>query len=227
MVSAVYTPDGIVISTLDFDNYIIRTTSRQEDCIKNINIVGHSHVITFWNKYAMLYHQMDCYRYNSSIKQLLHSVMQRWGDKKPSIYELMPYIKKAIIDNNIDIIGVMGGYSKSRSGQWDPYVYQILGTDIRRINANQNGEINYNCVFLEKETCFGRLLRDVRVKNGDDWEDLEPVNIRCDLFSLEKALDLSKFILDTAHYINNINTSESTKYRTESVLITLDNITVI
>ena len=226
MVAAVYTPDGIVLSTLDFDNYIIRAGKKIENYIESINIVGHSHIINFWDKYVLVYHQMDRYRYNPSIKALFKKVMQRW-DAIPQIFELMPYIKKTIMENNIDIIGIMGGFSKSNNGQWDPYVFQILGDDIRRINSNENGDINYSCVFLEKETCFGRLLRDVRVKNGDAWEDLEPINIRCDLFSVDKAIDLSKFILNTANYLNNINSSESSAYRIESVVITSDNITLI
>lgn len=224
MIVTVYTPDGIVISTLDNDSYYHCVKRSGEDYIEKLNIAGHPHTIQFWNRYALVFHQVDEYQYNDKLKPLLEEVMNNWPDAVPPIYEFMPYIKKQILDNELDLIGVMGGYSRSQNGTFDPYVYQILGSDIRRININHTGDITYNCVFLEKETVFGRILRGVKIQNGDNWEELPPLNIRCDLFSINKALKLSRFILNTSQQLAEINSSEAREYEIESIIVTRDNL---
>lgn len=221
MTATVFTPDGIVISTYASDTYYQASKRGDDDYIEKINIVGHPHIINFWNQYALVFHQADEFSYNAGLKSMIEEVKRKWPDDDiPVIYELMPYIKKQIMDNGIQIIGIMGGYSRTKEGSFDPYVYQILGNDIRRININNSGEITYNCVFLEKETVFGRLLRDVQVKNGESWESLPPVQLRCDLFSITKAKELTSFILKTCHAINTINQSASNIIDIETAVIT-------
>lgn len=227
MTTTVFIPDGIVISTLDSDSFYMSTRRNDTDNIDLINIVGHPHVVTFWNKYALMFHQAGEFSYDKGLNYILSEVMLRWQDSIPPIYDLMPYIKKQIVDNNLEIIGIMGGYSNSTENRIEPYVYQILGNDVRRINIDSAGKITYNCVFLEKETSFGRLLRDVKVKNGEDWEQLPPLNIRCDLFSVRKALDLTEFILRTSEYLSQINSSDVPKHRIENVVITPDKLTLV
>jgi len=227
MISTVFTPDGIVISTIDSDSFYQSSKRNDSNNIELINIVGHPHVVTFWNRYAMVFHQADEFSYQTGIQYMLAEVMQRWKDTVPTIYDFMPYIKKHIVDNDLELIGIMGGYSRSQNGKFDPYVYQILGNDLRRINTDSDGKIAYNCVFLEKETSFGRLLRDVQIKNGDTWEVLPPANIRCDLFSVSKAMDLSKFMLHTTEYLNNINSSDVPQHDIKTVIITPNELTII
>lgn len=227
MVASVFTPDGIVISTVDSDTYCLSSIGGSNN-VEMINIVGHPHVVTFWNRYAFVFHQMEQFNYKCGIDYILAETMMRWKDEIPPIYEVMPYLKKQIIDNNIDVIGIMGGYScPDENGIIKPYVYQILGENIRRINADTNGRILYNCVFLEKEITTGRLLRDIQVRNGEEWELLPPLNIRCDLFSVRKAMDITEFILNTAESIININSSDVHKHHIENVIITPDKLTIV
>lgn len=220
MTATVFTPDGIVISTFKSDSFYQVSKLGEEDYIEKINVVGHSHVITFWDKYALVFHQADEFSYNAGIIPMIEEVMRRWPDEAPAIYELMPYIKKQIVDNGIQIIGIMGGYSRTAKGNLEPHVYQILGNDLRRININNSGDITYNCIFLEKETVFGRLLRGVQVKNGDDWENLPPVQLRCDLYSVDKAEEVTRFILSTSNSILNINQSLYQHNEIETIVIT-------
>lgn len=220
MTATVFTPDGIVISTVKADSFYQALKRGDEDYIEKVNIVGHPHIITFWEQYALVFHQADEFSYNAGITTMIEEVMKRWPEGIPPIYELMPYIKKQIVDNSLQIIGIMGGYSRTTNGSLEPHVYQILGDDLRRINKNVNGDLTYNCVFLEKETVFGRLLRDVQVKNGDDWENLPPVQLRCDLYSIDKAEDVTRFILNTSNSILNINQSSHQDNEIETVVIT-------
>lgn len=220
MTATVFTPDGIVISTVKADSFYQASKRGDEDYIEKVNIVGHPHIITFWGQYALVFHQADEFSYHAGISAMIDEVMRRWSEEVPPIYELMPYIKKQIVDNGLQIIGIMGGYSKTTNGGLEPYVYQILGDDLRRININVNGDLTYNCVFLEKETVFGRLLRDVQVKNGDDWETLPPVQLRCDLYSIDKAEEVTRFILNTNNSILNINQSLHQDNEIETVVIT-------
>lgn len=227
MIATVFTPDGITISTIDSDSYYQSSRRDGTGDVEIINIAGHTHIVTFWERYAIVFHQTGEFNYQAGVKYVLSEVMQRWQDSIPAIYDFMPYIKKQIVDNGLDLIGIMGGYSRSQDGRFDPYVYQILGNDIRRINTDGEGKIAYNCIFLEKETSFGRLLRDVQVKNGNNWEELPPVNIRCDLFSVRKAIDLSNFILKTSEYLNNINSSDVPQHEIETVIITPDALSIV
>jgi hypothetical protein len=220
MTATVFTHDGIVISTFKSDTFYQVSKRSDEDYIERISVSGHPHVITFWGRYALVFHQADEFSYNSDIIPMFEDVMRRWPDEIPTIYELMPYIKKQIVDNSLQIIGIMGGYSRTPRGYIEPYVYQILGDDLRRININNNGDITYNCVFLEKETVVGRLLRDVQVKNGKNWENLPPVQLRCDLYSIDKAEEITKFILNTSNFILNINQSLYQYDEIETVVIT-------
>ena len=50
----------------------------------------------------------------------------------------------------------------------------------------------------------GYFLTD---KNGDEWEENQAVRLRCDLFSIEKSIDLCRFMLRTSHYVENINST--------------------
>lgn len=224
MTATVFTPDGIVISTFSSDFFYQASKRGDEDYIERINVVGHPHVITFWNRYALVFHQVDEFSYNAGITFIIEEVMSRWPEEVPPIYELMPYIKKQIVDNGLQIIGIMGGYSRNNHGCLEPYVYQILGNDLRRININDSGDLTYNCVFLEKETVFGRLLRDVQVKNGDNWEHLPPVQLRCDLYSIDKAEEVTRFILNTSNSILSINQSFYQHNEIETVVITPQNL---
>lgn len=227
MTATVFTPDGIVISTYASDIFYHASKRGEEDYIEKLNIVGHPHIINFWNQYALVFHQANEFAYNAGLKSMIEEVMRKWSDDNiPSIYELMPYIKQQIMDNGIQIIGIMGGYSRTKEGSLDPYVYQILGDDIRRININSSGEVTYNCVFLEKETVLGRLLRDVQVKTGENWESIPPVQLRCDLFSIKKAKEITTFFLNTSHKIRTINHSTSETLDIETVEITPTQLTI-
>ena len=117
MTAAVFTPDGIVISTYKADTFYQALRRGEEDYIEKINIIGHPHVITFWDRYALVFHQADEFSYKYEIKPLIEGVMDKWaGADIPPIYELMPYIKKQIVDHGIDIMGIMGGYSRTPEG---------------------------------------------------------------------------------------------------------------
>ena len=56
---------------------------------------------------------------------------QKWNFTPP-IVELMPYLKKLLVDNHIQLIGIVAGYDKDKNGKDVPYVYQILGENIRK-----------------------------------------------------------------------------------------------
>lgn len=226
MIASIFTPDGIVISTIDSDSFYQKSRRNGEDNIDLISIVGHPHVITFWNKYAMVFHQVSEFQYQNGINYIFSEVMLRWQDRIPPIYEVMPYIKKVIMENNLELIGIMAGYSNSECSKLEPYVYQILGNEIRRINTNEEGRVAYNFVFLEKETSMGRLLRHTQVKNGNEWEKLEPLSLRCDLFSVQKALELTEFFLITAENLKHLNSSNQTATHIENVIITPDKLTL-
>lgn len=220
MIATVYTPDGIVVSTINLDTFYHATKKREYDYLEKLIIKGHPHIIKFWNKYILVFHQTDEFNYQYEIIQILENVMKKWESHVPPIHEFMPYVKKQIIDYGIQIIGIMSGYCSSKDGNQELYVYQILGESIRRINVDENGSLNYNCVLLEKETNFSRIFREIQIKNGDDWETLPPTLFRCDLFSINKSKEIAKFILESSMFLSNINSSVDSSYLIETVIIT-------
>ena len=105
------------------------------------------------------------------------------------------------MDNHIQIIGIVAAYDIDKNGMIMPFVYQILGENIRRINLDNNGCLNYNCVYLEKTPLVGKLLQQTQIKNGDIWEENPAVKLRCDLYSISKSIDICRFMLRTSHYL--------------------------
>ena len=217
MIAAVYTPDGIVLTTTNTDFYY---SASREGSVEKVAVTGHPHEIIFWGRYALVYHQTNEFNYSHQTGWLLKSLEARWGEDVPPIHELMPYIKKQIIDSGIEIIGIMAGYNSLNHEAPEPFVYQILGDDIRRINIDGNGAITYNCVLLEKETKVSRLIRDVKIKNGEEWEYIAPPVIRCDLFSIDKAKSLSQFLIESCIYLENLNSDQYSHSQLETTIIT-------
>lgn len=76
----------------------------------------------------------------------------------------MPYLKKLLVDNRFQIIGIVAGYDQDVNERTTPFVYQILGENIRRINLDDEGHLNYNCVYLEREPVVGKLLQQTKIK---------------------------------------------------------------
>lgn len=229
MIATIFTPTGIVISTVGSDTFYQTGSGTEADLVERLDIAGLPHVVTFWDRYALVFHQTDCYRVDAGIPALLREVMNRWAGSEavPTLPEFMPYIKKQLVDRSIQILGIMGGYCAGPDGATEQYVYQILGEDIRRINTDAAGVPAFNYAFLEINTGFGRMLREVKVKNGDEWEELPPARIRCDLFSVDKALEVTSFMLRTSVTFKNINTSAQSPSKIESVVITPDSLKIL
>lgn len=227
MIATVFTPDGIAISAPGFETFYQRISPDEDDTrIERIDIEGHQRTFTFWDRYVMVIHRLDQYIYDDSIAEVIEHIGDRWPDTVPPISEVMPYVKKAIVDNNLNIIGVMAGYSRDdASGRLMPYVYQINGDDIRRINIDGNGKINYNFAIVEQSTSLGRIMRDVKVKNGETWETLPPLYLRCDLFSVDKAVELTRFLVSTAIYLDQVNSTNDRTDKVDTVIITPHRIT--
>ena len=167
---------------------------------------GLPHNYLFWGKYSLTYNILNSYSAEFSILSKFDELAGKW-DAIPPIAEFMPYLKKLLVDNNIQIIGVVAAYDKHKGLSNIPFVYQILGENIRRINLDTEGHLNYNCVYLEKSPYIGKLLQQTQIKNGDIWEDNQAVKLRCDLFSIHKSIDLCRFMLRTNYYVENINSA--------------------
>ena len=167
---------------------------------------GLPHNYTFWGRYSLTYNSLNSYAIESNILIEFETLSEQW-ESVPSIVEFMPYFKKMLIDHQIQIIGIMAAYDSNQSEAAMPFVYQILGDSIRRINIDNEGRLNYNCVYLEKTPYISRLLRQTQIKNGNLWEDCPAVRLRCDLYSVQKSIDLCRFMLRTSQYVENINSA--------------------
>ena len=206
MIATVFTPNGIVVATASYDKFYEYLESDDGTILSPITMDGLPHNYLFWGKYSLTYNILNSYSAEFSILSNFDELAGKW-DAIPPIAEFMPYLKKLLVDNNIQIIGVVAAYDKDKGLSNIPFVYQILGENIRRINLDTEGHLNYNCVYLEKSPYIGKLLQQTQIKNGDIWEDNQAVKLRCDLFSIHKSIDLCRFMLRTNYYVENINSA--------------------
>lgn len=206
MVVSVFTPNGIVVATASYDSFYNYIDSEDGTLFSPIHIEGLPHTYTFWGQYSLTFNTLNQYVYESPLLTDFAQLSNRW-DSIPPIFEFMPYLKKLIMEKHFHLIGVMAAYNKSDDGLMVPYVYQILGESIRRINLDNDGKINYNCVYLEKNPHIGKLLQKTKLQNGEQWEENPATQLRCDLFSISKSIDLCRFMLRTSHYVENINSA--------------------
>ncbi len=208
MIATVFVPDGIVVATASFDSYNEYIESEEGTLISPIKMEGLQHTYLFWKRFSLTFNGLNPYMTELGIFDKFEDLSRKW-ESAPTITEFMPYLKKLLIDNHIQIIGVIAAYDIDKNGKVEPFVYQILGENIRRINLDNDGHINYNCVYLEKTPIVGKLLQQTQIKNGDIWEKNSAVKLRCDLYSISKSIDICRFMLRTYHYVENIN---STRY---------------
>ena len=207
MIVSVFGPCGIITATASHDTFYEMQEYDEDVFALPYIIKGMPHTFTFWKKYVLIYNSITQNAYNDQMRPYLASLERKW-DAAPHIKEFMPYLKKLILDNRIQIIGVVSAYCEEEGTRDVPFVYQILGEQIRRVNIDDNKNINYNCICLEKDPIVGRLLRKVKLLNGDIWEEAAEYRFRYDLFSISKSIDFCSFVIKTNHYINNANTTE-------------------
>lgn len=206
MIVSIFSPNGIVVATTSYDSFYEYKDSRDGIKLSPIEMVGLPHTYTFWEKYSLTYNTVNQYTYESSLFTELENLSNMWSTIPP-ITEFMSNLNKLIKEKNFQIIGILAAYDKCEDGITVPFVYQILGENIRRINIDSDGNLNYNCVYLEKNPQIGKLLQQTKMQNGELWEENPPVKLRCDLFSIDKSIDLCRFMLRTNHYVENINSA--------------------
>lgn len=219
MVVTVFSPAGIVTATSCIDTFIESIQDEEVITQKSIRIEGLPHSYVFWDKFVLTFNILNQNNYDYRLLNELDKLAHKW-ESRPLISEFMPYVKKMILDTHIQIIGVMSGYDLNENNIEEQYVYQILGENIRRINRDDNGVLNYNCVYLEKDPYIGKLFQSTKMLNGNDWENIDCIRIRCDLFSISKAIDLCSFMLKTSFYMENMhnaNYSDPLKIETSIV----------
>lgn len=200
MITAAYTPDGIVLATLSIDTYFEMTQIGNIDTLLPIRVKGHQHYKVFWDKYAILFKYMSSYSYDTLLFNKFCTYEIEHQVSIPDIVSFVNDIQSIIDDTKSDVVSILAGYNGM-----EPFVYYIQGKDLRRINVTDKNEIIYNCQYVERNEVIGRIFRDIKLRNGDKWEERDGLRTRCDLYSTEKAIDLCKFMLHTNFYANNIN----------------------
>ncbi len=206
MIVSVYGPCGIVTASTCNDRFYETQVKNGQSTILPIDIPGLPHTYVFWNKYVLIYNYMNSYSIDATtfVSQLKY--LEDNCKEVPSISEFMPYIKKIIVDNKFQILGIVTGYNINNNNNIPlPHVYMILGESIRRINQDSAGNVIFNCIYLEKTPIIGKLMQRIKILNGSNWDDCDEILPRFDFFSIEKSIDLCAFFLKTHDYIEDIN----------------------
>ena len=207
MIATVFTPNGIVVATTSLDTFNDYTQTDNGTLCSPINVEGLPHTYCFWDRYLLMFNGLNPYSPQLDILNQFDELCGQW-DGAPSITDFIAAIGKLIKNNHIQIIGIIAAYAHGNDGgEVEPFVYQILGNSINRVNQDGKGNPIYSCVCLEKKPHISKLMRQSKIMNGDQWEEYEGVRLRCDLFSVSKAIDLCRFLLWTNHYIENVNSA--------------------
>ena len=111
MVATVYTPNGIVVATASYDSFHEHLDTEDGIQISPINIEGLTHTYLFYNKYSLTFNGLNSYTIEFEILDKFEELSKRW-DKTPPIVEFMPYLKKLLVDNRFQIIGIVAGYDQ-------------------------------------------------------------------------------------------------------------------
>lgn len=204
MIASFFGPNGIVTATSAVDIFYEMHEGKEFASLSPLKIQGFPHTYSFWGKYVLVYKQMSSYAYDSSFIERLHELECKW-ENPPKLTEFMPYLKKMIMDYKYQLIGIVSGYNIV-DNKMTPFVYQISGDSIRRVNVDDSGNLIFNCIYLEKSPIIWRLLQKTKVLNGDKWEDFSDIRIRFDLLSVDKSIDLCRFLIKTNYFVNNIHT---------------------
>jgi len=218
MITAAYTPDGIVLATLSIDTYYEMTKIGNMDTLSPIRVKGHQHYKVFWDKYAIVFRRMSSYSYDTILLNKFSTYEIGHKESIPDIVSFVNDIQSIIDDTKSDIVSILAGYDGT-----EPHVYYIQGKDLRRINVTDKNEIIYNCQYVERNEIIGRVFRDIKLRNGDKWEERDGLRTRCDLYSIEKAVDLCKFMLHTNFYANNINITTFDMQFPHEIVVIQDN----
>lgn len=221
MISVIYTPDAIVLATLSSDTYL---DADENGIVTRITINGHRHHKIFWMRYVLFFRQMQDCSYSDSLINILDDYELSKAEKIPTIRNFADDISKIIKETGIDVVCVACGYEHIAE-DYMQHVYFVQKNDVRRLNLNDQGKTFYGCQFIERDNVIGRLFREIKMQNGEKWENINSLRFRCDLYSIEKSLDLAKFFINTSYYVNNINTAtldDNLSY--ETVVITRNKI---
>lgn len=208
MIVSVFCPYGIVTASAGNDTFLEMREENKQRILLPINMMGLPHNYVFWNKYALTYNVMNPHMLDSSFEDCLRVIENTWASA-PNLSDFAEHLKKMLVTHKFQILGIISGFDCVDKSEI-PYVYQILGENIRRANVDIEGNIMYNCIYLEKTPLIWKLMQKSKILNGDSWEECKEIHLRCDLFSLEKSVDLCCFLLKTGNFIRNIN---SAKYR--------------
>lgn len=221
MIAAFFIPDAIVMATAACDSYTVTTAPDEGSPVTTIHIPSSAHVMTFWNRYALVFRPADENMLCSEITARLREVCRRWPDGEvPAIDALMPYIKKQIMDTGMQMLGVMAGYGNGSDGAPEQFVYQILGSNIRRVNVDNDLRPLFDYVCVEKNPMVNRLLQEVAVRNGDQWETQQSVLLHPQYYSTEMALSMARRLVDISSMTARIEDVATPLPEIESIVIT-------
>lgn len=208
MIASFWNQRGIVMATAAID--LLATASRQDDelRISTVEMAGLPHILTLWDSYVVMYKSPSLHSTALDFENGVRKLARRWSEK-PSLPEFMSWLKKAVNEQHLQAIALVAGYGKNEEGDEELYVYQVLGDDMRRINVDNEGHPISQWVLLEPERQADRLLKDVKMRNGDQWEELPGPTLDLELFSLEKCEEMCRFMINVSHFMQTVNSSHS------------------
>ena len=111
MITAAYTPDGIVLATLSIDTYFEMTQIGNIDTLSPIRVKGHQHYKVFWDKYAILFKYMSSYSYDTLLFNKFCTYEIEHQVSIPDIVSFVNDIQSIIDDTKSDVVSILAGYN--------------------------------------------------------------------------------------------------------------------
>ncbi len=230
MIALCLTPQGITAVTPAMRYY--ETSSRNDSDFSDrlTAMPGMSNTRVLWGKIVVIYTPMLKVQYDSEPERILSRLESMW-DTAPHISVFMSHFKKAVKDDACNVIAMVAGYdmpvNSDDNATPESYVYMVLGLEMFRFCIYDDGTPEYRLVLAGDDDYAERIFGQIRLLNGDVWEDKPMAPLRCDLFSLAKGMDVCRFAVLSSMYMIDFNGSMlDDRYDMECVTLTRSSVDV-
>ena len=208
MLAIAFVPSGIVAGALRSEVYTpVDNIDDNMTTYARFRMPGVCHIRVFYDEIAVVWQQMDHSGPDPVPEEVFQAVECQW-DHAPHIADFMDAMLEEIIARDCNMVGFAMAYDTDFADDSTvPFVYEIAGRSIQRVNADEEGRPQYHFITSDPSRLASRLFDTVMTDTGQDWAEAPAPRLHCAAFSLEKARDICRFALRTQYYMEELNSA--------------------
>lgn len=199
-------PEGIILSANNF-TFI---DDKYHYGYNNIFIVNDNIAITFYG--------MQTYE-----EKTTRSIIQDFIDKHEEKLDVVntPRIILKYLSENYKELGIfvyICGYKIVDNVAYPTvYLLDVMNKDYVQVNVH-NDMFFYNIHWGGDTDLLDRMFRQVKIEHNGEWDDVEEINLNMNYYSIEEAIEFSKFIMETNLSIQKLTTGQNIDVNAYNIL---------